>query len=654
MTLHFGKRWTFGLCASLGLAAASPAWAAAPSVEQALKLAPVQGSRDVSFDVPDANAVANCTIKAEKIGEQTGWVVRSAEGQILRRFVDTNDDNVVDQWSYFKDGIEVYRDIDTDFDTKADQFRWLNTGGSRWGLDNDKDGKIDAWKSISPEEVSSEVVAALATADVDRFARLLLLPDELAALGLDDAKRQEIEAKLSAAKTQFNKLAKEQNSVTEKTEWVDFAAAAPGIVPAGTEGVSQDLLVYENVLAMIETGEKHGQVAVGTLIRAGELWRIIDAPQAGDAADTTAGVFFKAPQANRADLAQAGSGDGVQKLLEQLEQLDKQAAEASPEEAPAFNAKRIGFMRQIAAAVNTPEEKTNWLKQAVDTIGVAVQTAAYPEGIEELKKILGEVEAQAALAPLKGYVTFRIISAEYNVALQQPGAQFEKIQAKWIEDLEGFVKDFPSEPDSTPEALLQLGMNGEYGGDDNTATKWYKKLARDFAESTSAKKAHGAIARLESVGKPLPLKGRGMDGKPVDLSAKEYKGRLVLIHYWATWCAPCVTEMAELKELQAKFGGKGFALIGVNLDSRGEDAAAFVKNKKLSWAQIFEPGGLDSRPANELGILSVPTMILVDQTGKVVNRNIHVTELERELAARLRDGGDGPQQQPAARAAKRK
>lgn len=650
MTFEFRNRCILGIFTGLSIAAANPAWAASPSVEQALKLAPVQGDSDVVYDRPDANALADCTIKAEKIGEQTGWVVRSPEGQILRRFADTNDDNVVDLWSYFNDGLEVYRDIDTDFDTKADEFRWLNTGGSRWGVDQDKDGKIDDWKAISAEEVSAEIVAALATGDVDRFTRLLLQPEELKGLGLADDKQQELEAKISAASAAFQKLIKEQKSVTQKTHWVDFAAAAPGVVPAGSEGVTTDLTVYENVLAMIETGEKHGQIAIGTLIRVGQVWRILNAPAIDENTDSIAGVFFKAPQANRPENTPQGAAGDVQKFIEQLEQLDKQLAEAAPGDAAKLNAQRIEILKQVIASAATEEDKAIWIKQMADTIGVAVQSGTYPAGIDELKKMQADLEGN----PLKGYVTFRTISAEYNTALQQPNAQYEKIQEKWVTDLETFVKDFPNEADSTPEALLQLGMNSEYSGDDNSAVKWYKQLASGFGEAPSAKKAQGAIARLESVGKVLGLKGRGMDGKPVDVTGGDYKGRLVLVHFWASWCSPCITEMAELKELQAKFGGKGFALVGVNLDSSPEAAAAVVKNKNLRWAQIFEPGGLDSRPANELGILTVPTMMLLDGSGKVVNRNIHVTELERELARLLREPSEQPKQQPAARAAKRK
>ena len=110
----------------------SPARAAVPTAEQALKLAPVQ--KDVDYDRPTPEEAAKCTIKAEKGKKQTGWIIRDESGKILREFVDTNGDNVVDRWSYYKDGVEVYRDIDTKFTGKATEFRWLNTAGIRWGI----------------------------------------------------------------------------------------------------------------------------------------------------------------------------------------------------------------------------------------------------------------------------------------------------------------------------------------------------------------------------------------------------------------------------------------------------------------------------------------------------------------------------------------
>ena len=105
--------------------------------------------KEIVIDRPSPADAAKCTIKAEKTSGKTGWVVRDAGGQMLRNFIDTNGDNMVDQWCYYKDGIEVYRDIDSNFNRKADQYRWLNTAGTRWGIDTNEDTKIDYWKTIS-------------------------------------------------------------------------------------------------------------------------------------------------------------------------------------------------------------------------------------------------------------------------------------------------------------------------------------------------------------------------------------------------------------------------------------------------------------------------------------------------------------------------
>ena len=120
----------------------------------------------------------------------------------------------------------------------------------------------------------------------------------------------------------------------------------------------------------------------------------------------------------------------------------------------------------------------------------------------------------------------------------------------------------------------------------------------------------------------------------MDLS--RYKGRVVLIDYWATWCGPCTESFDDLKDLYAKYGSSGFSIIGVNLDSDAEAMNEFLKKNRLPWYQVYEPGGLESRLANEMGILTLPTKILVDRTGKVVNRNIHVSEIEEEIKKLLK------------------
>ena len=77
-------------------------------------------------------------------------------------------------------------------------------------------------------------------------------------------------------------------------------------------------------------------------------------------------------------------------------------------------------------------------------------------------------------------------------------------------------------------------------------------------------------------------------------------------------------------------------MLGLCLVNDPKDAAGFLRSKNLAWPHLFEDGGLDSRLAKEMGILTLPTMILVGKDGRVVNRNIHPGELDAELKKVLR------------------
>lgn len=622
--------------ALLVVAAPLTAQAAAPKVEDALKLAPIQS--DVEYDRPTAAEVSKCTIKPEKISGQTGWVVRNENGQILRRFADTNGDNVVDQWCYYQDGIEVYRDVDQNFNGKADRYMWLNTGGSRVGTDANEDGRIDQWAAISPEEVSSEAVAAIAQKDAARFARLLISADEIKSLGLGADKASQLAKRVGEASGQFAALLKQQSAVTPKSVWMHFGATRPGLVPVGTDESTKDLLVYENVVAMIDTEGKHGQVHVGTLVRVGNAWRLVGAPQIpgeGDNQLADAGFFFQSPLANRPETTEqtGGPSQQVQDLLAELESLDKAGHGGSPADLAKHNAKRGDILERLANESTTPEDRAQWLRQLADTVSAAAQSGEYPDGVQRLKTLHEKLEKEGADADLAAYIKFRYLTADYGLSIQSPSADFAKIQTAWLESLAKYVADYPKSPD-TAEAMLQLAVAREFAGQEDEAKEWYTKIVTNFPDAQAAKKAAGAKHRLDSVGKPIELQGKDVTGRAVDLA--QYRKKLVLVHYWATWCEPCKAELATLKELQAKYGNQGFDLIGVSLDTNPEELASFLKQNRLPWAQIVEPGGLDGRLANELGVLTLPTMILVDEQGKVVDRNIHVTQLESELKKRLR------------------
>lgn len=93
------------------------------NLNQAMSIKPKQ--KDAPHEVPTAAELKAC--KIEKSTNPPGFIVTDGSGRVLRRFLDNNKDGKLDQWSYFENGIEVYRDLDTDFDRKTDQYRWLGS-----------------------------------------------------------------------------------------------------------------------------------------------------------------------------------------------------------------------------------------------------------------------------------------------------------------------------------------------------------------------------------------------------------------------------------------------------------------------------------------------------------------------------------------------
>jgi thiol-disulfide isomerase/thioredoxin len=589
----------------------------AASVEQALRLTPVQ--EGVEYDRPTAEEAAHAKITPFKADGTSGWIVESQEGLILRKFVDTNNDNIVDQWSYYKDGVEVYRDIDSKFTGKADQFRWFHAAGSRWGVDTNGSGKIGAWRVLSAEEATAEIVAALAKRDADRFATVLLTAAELPSLGLGKAKTAALTAKIAKAPADFRELAGRQTAVAAGSKWLQFSGLRPGTVPAGTDGATKDLDVYENVVAIVQSGTRHVQVQIGTILRVGSVWKVIDAPvilEEGQAGTATAGIFFQAaPPSRGAPAAAAAPNEKTQKLLAQLEAIDP----ADP--------KRAAILEQLADQAASPEDRATWVRQLADTISAASQSGKSPDGDKRLQALFEKLQKSASDKNLAAYVKMRQLMTGYALSLQAPKADPAKIQTEWFKSLEQYIADYPASPDAA-EAMLQLGIAREYAGQDDDARKWYAQIVKDFADSPQAKKAAGAVTRLDSVGHAIAVSGKSPTGGTVDLA--NYRGKIVLVQYWATWSAPAKNDMPTLKQLAQKYAPK-FTILSISLDTNAKDLNAYLAENKFTWPQIFEEGGPDSRLANLLGIITVPTMILVDQGGKVVNRNMQTSEIEAEV-----------------------
>lgn len=624
------------LVAALGYVAALGTTAEAQvTVEQILRYKPVQ--KDVEIETPQQSELGDCRIDVERGDETSGWAVFGPQGQLLRRFVDTDGDNVVDHWRYYLNGLEVYRDIDTDADNEVNESRWLNTAGTRWGIDQDQDGRIDLWKRISAEEASREAIRAMAAGDADALSTLLVTGADLQLLGVSDASKGKILEAVRGPEAKLRAALRGSATLQSTTKWLRFDSSMlmPNLVPAESGLSDRDLLVYENVMAIVETGGETGFVQIGEMVKVGDVWKLTRIPQPLDSDSpqiTEGGVLLQNALASTAGIP--GGVNPSPEFLETvnaLQTLDENAPAPDSEKAQlvAYNTRRADLLEKLAGMAGTAEERQQWVQQRIDGIAAATQMDAYPNGVRVLQQIESEIRRQNAESPLIPYVTYRRMTAEYNLQMQQADAEGRaEVQTSWLGTLEKFITDYPRSEDSA-DAMLQLAMAHEFNGEVDEAKNWYSRLSQSHPEAPAATIGNGALRRLNLEGKPLTLSGPGLNGGSIDLA--QYRGKVVAVLFWATWCRPCTEELPQFKELYETHHRQGFEIIGVNVDMPNAPIQDYIRQYQVPWPHIHEQGGLQSNIAQQYGVITLPTMFLIDKRGNVVNPAATLEDFKRQV-----------------------
>ena len=260
----------------------------------------------------------------------------------------------------------------------------------------------------------------------------------------------------------------------------------------------------------------------------------------------------------------------------------------------------------------------------------ATTTGTFPAGLQQLQAIEKSVKSSgdSKLLPYVVYPTHSGGVQHSPSERARPPRTGRKYRNGGSSNSKGSSRP-TRRPTMPPMQPFQLAMGLEFSGNLKQAREWYDAIVKNFATAPAAKKARGAVRRLNLVGKPLTFRGDSLSGGTVDLG--RYKGRTLLVIFWATWCEPCTKELPQIQALYKQYQRAGFEIVGINLDSPGAPIQEYINNYKVTWPQVYEEGGLDSRPATDFGIVSLPTMLLVDRTGKVVSVSTAIDELKDKI-----------------------
>lgn len=221
-----------------------------------------------------------------------------------------------------------------------------------------------------------------------------------------------------------------------------------------------------------------------------------------------------------------------------------------------------------------------------------------------------------------------------------------------------FEREWVQKPDSY--IFYIVAYIHETLGNDEASRAVFKRVQPVFEkrleENPNDSAALGALASIhEKFGNPelaseykvranptLAFKGKvlpdfssavDLDGEPISLT--DYRGKVVLLDFWAVWCVPCVAEMPNIRAVYKKYHSKGFEVIGVSFDRDETVLREFIKENQLPWRQIFAGEKQSSPVTQRYRIRGIPAQFLISREGKVISVDARGSRLDELVAVEI-------------------